>query len=236
MPHINLTGGVRIRLHYTWLVVVVLVAAAVVTQFSTDYPLWHRITMGVAASVLFFLAIIIRECVVNFIAIRRGVTVRKVTLFAIGGVQDVDESTMSPSLDILLAVAGMLINLVVAGIFYIVYTALVRSGSIVVHVLVQWLAFICLMLLFLHFVPVYPLDTGRILRALLWKVTGNYKKVTRITGWIGWCVGLASAIGGVYILVVSQEWFTGGLFLFVGLILQNAVTHSRRQLAEDSPD
>ncbi|MFC1901030.1 hypothetical protein ACFLYN_05500 [Chloroflexota bacterium] len=235
MPYIHLTIGVRIRLHYTWLVVVVLITAAVVTQFSTDYPLWLRIMLGVAASVLYFLAIIIREFVINFLAINKGIVVRRVTLFAIGGVQDVDETSTRPSLDILLAVTGMLTNLVIAGIFYFIYTALVRSGSIVVHVLIQWLAFISLMLVFLHFVPGFPLDMGRILRALLWKATGNYRKMTRITGWIGWSIGLISSLGGIYIMVISQEWFTGVLFLFVGLILQNAVTHSRRQLTENNP-
>ncbi|MFC2069675.1 hypothetical protein ACFLTB_00660 [Chloroflexota bacterium] len=234
-PHLGRIAGVRVRLHYTWLLAVVFITAAVVTQFSTDYPLWQRIMLGVAASVLFFLAIIIREFVINLIAINNGVAVKRVTLFAFGGVQEVDETSTRPSLDILLAVVGMLTNLVIAGIFLILYTALARSGSIVVHVLIQWLAFICFMLTLFHFVPGFPLDAGRILRALLWKATGNYERMTCITGWVGWSIGLISAIGGIYIMVTSQEWFSGALLLSAGLILQNAVTHSRRQLVTNNP-
>ncbi|MFC1920502.1 hypothetical protein ACFLYQ_02115 [Chloroflexota bacterium] len=231
-PHLGQIAGVRVRLHYTWLLAVVAITAAVVTQFSTDYLLWQRILLGVAASVLFFLSIITRESVLNIITIKKGINVRRITLFALGGVQDVNEETTSPSLDIMLAVTGMLTNLVIAGLFLILYTLLARNGSIVVHVLIQWLAFICFMLTLIHFVPAYPLDAGRILRALLWKATGNYRKMTRITGWVGWGIGIISAIVGIYLMVASQEWFSGVFLLCVGLILQNAATHGRRQLAD----
>jgi len=234
-PDVGRIAGVRVRLHYSWLLAVVFITAAVVTQFSTDYPMWLRITLGVASSVLFFFAVLTREFVLNFIATQKGVTVRRITLFPVGGVQDVDKTSINFSLDILLAVAGMLTNLIIAGVFLILYTALVRSGSIVVHVLVQWLAFICFMLAVLHFFPGFPLDAGRVLRALLWKATGNYEKMTRIAGWIGWSIGLTGFFYGIYITMTSQEWFTGFLLIFASLILQNAATHSRRLTIEDNP-
>ncbi len=227
--------GVRVRLHYTWLPAVVFITAAVVTQFSTDYPFWMRVMLGIAASVLFFFAILTREFIINFIAVHKGITVKRVTLFALGGVSEVDRESTRPSLDLLLAVTGMLSNLVIAGIFLILYTALARTGDILVNVLVQWLAFICFMLAIFHFIPGFPLDAGRVLRALLWRATGNYERMTRITGWVGWGAGVVIAIGGVWILVTSQEWFSGVFLLSIGLVLQNAATHSRRNLGENSP-
>jgi Zn-dependent protease len=232
VPYIGRIFGVRLRLHYTWLPAVVLISAAVVTQFSTDYPIWQRITLGIAASVLFLFAIIVRELVLNLISVNKGIRVDSVILFAFGGVQHLDRETLRPSLDILLAVTGMLTNLVIAGIFFILYTALLGSGSIVVHVLVQWLAFIFLMLTFLHFIPGFPLDAGRVLRSLLWKATGDYGLMTRITSWVGWSIGLVLVLGGILLLVMTQEWFTGVFLLSIGLVLQNAATHSRRQAAE----
>ena len=223
--------GVRVRLHYTWLLAVVFITAAVITQFSTDYSLRYRIILGVAASVLFFFGIITREFVLNFIAVNRGITVKRVTLFAFGAVHEVSKESSRPSLDLLLAVIGMLVNVLIAGIFFIIYTAFAGTGHIVVNVLVQWLAFIYLMLTLFHLVPAFPLDMGRILRALLWKLTGNYEKVTRISGWIGWVFGVLVAAGGVWFLVRTQELFTGVFLVCTGLILQNAATHSRRDLS-----
>ena len=67
-PNLSRIFGIRSRLHYTWLVAIILMAAAVATQFSTAYPLWQRIMLGIAASLLFFVAITIREFVLSLVA------------------------------------------------------------------------------------------------------------------------------------------------------------------------
>jgi len=203
--------------------------AAVVTQFSTDYPLWQRIIFGIAASLLFFTAITIREFVLSLIATHRGITVKGVILFVFGGVSQIDKDTTLPSLELLLAVVGILSNLIMAGILYVMYVILVHTGNIIVDVLVQWLAFICFMLALFHFLPGFPLDGGRVLRALLWKATGNYERVTQITSWTGWSIGLLCTIGGILVMIITHQWFTGVFLAFPGLVLQNAATHSRRQ-------
>ena len=218
----------RLRLHYTWLLAVVLIAAAVVTQFSTAYPLWQRIVLGLAACLLFFLAVTIREFILNFIASRRGVPVKNVTLFVFGGLSQIELEDNLPSVETLLAVVGMLSNLIVAGIFYLVYFIMARTGNIIIDVMVQWLAFMTFMLTLFHLLPGFPLDGGRLLRAVIWKATANYKKATIITSWCGWGIGLICIGSGIALMVISQEWFIGGLLILPGLVLQNASTHSRR--------
>ena len=230
-PNLSRIFGIRGRLHYTWLGAVILLTAAVVTQFSTAYPLWQRIILGIAASFLFFLAVAVREFALSFIATRRGITVRRVTLFIFGGVREVDKESTLPSLELLLAVVGMLSNLIIAGIFYIAYFGLSFTGNIIIHVLIQWLAFIYFMLALFHFIPGFPLDGGRVVRALLWKATDDYERGTRIASWIGWGIGIIFTIGGIMILIITQQWFVGILLAFPGLVLQNAATHSRRQIA-----
>ena len=206
-----------------------MIAAAVVTQFSTAYPLWQRIMLGIAASLLFLAAITIREFVLSFIATSKGITVKRVTLFVFGGVSQIAKEATLPVLELLLAMAGMLSNLIIAGIFYVVYLILVHTGNIIVDVLVQWLAFIYFMLALFHFIPGFPLDGGRVLRALLWMATGDYERATRTASWTGWGIGLLFTIGGVLVLIITQQWFVGILLAFPGLVLQNAATHSRRQ-------
>ena len=230
IPNLSQMFGVRIRVHYTWIFTIILMTAAVITQFSTEYPFWQRIMLGIAASWLFFIAILVREFVIGFIATNKGVTVNVITLFMFGGLSQIDKDKTLPSLELLLAVVGMLSNLIIAGIFYVIYFVMAHTGSIIIHLLIQWLAFIFFMLVLFNFIPGFPLDGGRILRAFLWKVTGNYERVTRITSWSGWTMGLLCTIGGIAIMVITRQWFTGILLAFPGLVLQNAATHSRREI------
>jgi Zn-dependent protease len=103
-----------------------------------------------------------------------------------------------------------------------------------VHVLVQWLAFICFMLSIFNLLPGLPLDGGRILRAALWKATKNYEKMTRIISWTGWAIGIAFTIIGIVLTITTRQWFVGMLLALPGLILQNAATHQRRQAGKQS--
>lgn len=234
-PNLSRIFRTRVSVHYTWIIAIILITAAVVTQFSTSYPLWQRITLGVVASLIYFLALIVRQLALNLIATRKGIKVKNYTLFIFGEVPQIDKETTSPALEMLLAMFGWLANLILAGIFYAVYVILASTGSITGHILMQWLAFIYLMLALFHLIPAFPLDGGRALRALLWKLSNNYERTTKITSWIGWGAGLALAAGGVAILVTSQQWFAGLLLIFPGLALQGAATRSRRQLKMDTP-
>ncbi len=202
--------------------------AAVVTQFSVVYPLWQRIALGIVASLLFGVVIAIRQFVLSLVATGKGITLKRVTLFVFGGVSHLPKEDIFPSLELLLAAVGMLSNVIIALIFYILYIVLAHTGNVVVTVLIQWLAFIFLTLALFHLIPGLPLDGGRLLRAFLWKATGNYERVTRITGWVGWGFGLLLTLGGILILIIRQQWFDGIFLAFLGLVLQNASTHSRR--------
>lgn len=227
-------GRPRFRIHYTWLFAIILIPAAVVTQFPATYPLWHRVGLGVVASLAFFLAIVIRDLILGFISARKGVVIEGVTLFVFGGLFRVDSRTTSPGLELLLAACGQLINIIIAGVFSVVYLVLVPTDNIMVDVLMQWLAFIWFMLALFHFVPGFPLDGGRALRALLWRFTLDYVKATRIAGWTSWGIGIVLTAGAIVLLVLTRELFTGIFLVVVGLILQNAATHSRRQVRQSS--
>ena len=223
--------GVRTRLHYSWLAAFVLAIAMVVTQFPEAYPLWQRIILGMVAGLLFFLAICIREFILSFMTIRKGIPLRRVYLFVFGGVPQIAKEATLPSLELLLAVVGLLSNLAIAGVFYGVHLILVKAGNVMVAGLTQWLAFMYSMLALFHFVPGFPLDGGRILRALLWKVIHNYDRATRIASWIGWVIGLLCIVGGILVLIVTRQWFTGLVLVLAGWALERAAAQSRRQAA-----
>ena len=222
--------GIRIRLHYTWAVAFVLITAVVVTQFPEAYPLWQRIVLGIAASLLFFIAVSIREFVLSVIALSKGIPVKRVTLFSFGGVSQIAKEATLPILELLVAAAGLLSNLIIAGMFYGAYLILVTAGSIIIAGLIQWLAFIYFMLALFHFIPGFPLDGGRVLRALLWRATEDYDRATHIASWTGRGIGLISITGGILALVAGQ-WFVAILLAFMGWVLQSAAAQSRRQAA-----
>ena len=220
---------VRLRIHYSWIAVVVFITAAVITQFSTNYPFLQRVVLGAIASCFFLLINVVRMLIITFFAIKKGAIVKSDTVFAIGGVLEIEKTTTFPALELLLAAVGLLVNLFVAGILFSMYWGMASTGSIMIHVFVRWLAFIYFMLSLFSLFPGLPLDGGRILRAILWKATKNYNKTTRIIVWTGWVIGIAFTIAGIVLVITTRQWFDGVLLALPGLILQNAATHQRRK-------
>lgn len=228
-PNLGKILGIRVRLHYTWIIAFGLIAGIVVTQFPEAYPLWKRAVLGVTASLLFFISIGTREIVLDFTAVRKGIPVKNVTLFVFGGISRVAGENTSQALELLLAVTGLLSTLLIAGVFYIIYIILVSAGSILVAGLIQWVAYVIFLLFLFHLIPGFPLDGGRVLRTGLWKATGDYDRATRIASWTGLAIGLLAIIGGIVTIVIGHQWFFGLLLLLMGWVLQSAASQSYRQ-------
>jgi len=231
VPHLGRVLGIRLRLHPTWAIAIPLIIAIVVTQFPEAYPLWQRMILGVAASLLFLAAVSIREIILNFLALSRGIPVKRVTLFAFGGVSQITKQATLPLLELLLAAAGLLTNLIIAGIFYAVHSVLVNTANVMIDGLILWSAYMYFMLALFHFIPGFPLDGGRLLRTLLWKAIGDYDRATGIASWAGQGFGLLLIVGGILLLVLAGQWFNGLVLIFVGWVLYIAAAQSRRQTA-----
>jgi Zn-dependent protease len=220
---------VRVRVDYTWLVALALITAIVVTQFPEVFILWQRIVFGLVTGVLFFVAVSLRQLALVLLAISRGMSIRRFTLFVFGGVFQSSAEFTRPVLERLIAVAGLATNLLMAGVFYGIYVGFVIAGNEVAAGLTEWLGFIYFMLALLHFVPAFPLDGGRLLAAYLWTATGNYFRAIRITSWIGWAIGLIFVGGGILLLALGQQWFIGLMMTLLGWGLASAAGLSRRQ-------
>lgn len=228
-PRLGQIFSVRVRLHYTWIMALFLAIAIVVTQFSEAYPLWQRMLLGLAAGLLFLMSVSIREFILRFLAISKGIPVRRVTLYVFGGTSQLTVEGVLPSLDLLMAVTGLLSNMVIAVVFWGAYLIITKAGNVTFAGLTQWLAFIYFLLTLFHFMPGFPLDGGRALRALLWKTTGNYDRATLIASWVGWGIGFICILGGILLLIVTGQWFTGLLLVLIGWVLMSAASLSRRQ-------
>jgi Zn-dependent protease len=231
VPNVRQFLRANLRLHRGWAIAFILITAVVMTQFPEAYPFWLRAALGITAVLLFFAAVGIREIGLSHLAISRGMPEKRVTLFVFGGVSQVAEEETLPVLELLMGMAGLLFNLIIVGILYGVYSILLNTGSSLVSGLILWSAYLYFMLALFHFIPALPLDGGRLLRALLWKMTGNYNLATAITSGAGLGIGLAFIAGGILLLVLTQQWFNGLTLVFVGWLLQAAATQSRRPVA-----
>lgn len=216
------------RVHYSWYIAIILITIVVTTQFPEAYPLWQKILLGLLGSFLFLMAIGLREVGLYFLAQRRGMVVKKITLFIFGSVNKVSKESALPIMDLLMGMAGIISNLFLAIMFYFIYLALVSTGSIMVASIIQWLAFVCFALTFMHFIPAFPLDGGKMLRAFLWRASGNFEWATRLILQIGWYFWLVVIAAGVVLLFVGDK-FTGFTLIFIGWVLFIAVRYSRRQ-------
>jgi CBS domain-containing protein len=152
-------------------------------------------------------------------------------LFVFGGISLIAKETTAPIVEVLIAAAGLLSNLVISGLFYGVHILLLSVGDVLIAGLSQWLAYIFFLLTLFHFIPASPLDGGRLVRALLWKATGNYDRVTHIIDWAGRGVGFLFVCGGITLLIVTHQWFVGLVLTFVGWVLQSAAAQSHHQAA-----
>lgn len=225
----------RCRVHYTWLLVLILIPWTVSTQYSTETSLVTRAVLGLATAFLFFVTVCLREIVLLMLAIYKGISVKTVTIFVFGGLIQPDYETTSPSHQILLAVSGMLLNFIITGIFYFTNLFFGNDNLEIVGIPLKWLAFFYFTLSLVHIIPVFPLEGGNILRGILWKLTDNIKRATRIAGFSGWAMGFLIMAGGILLAVFTSELFTGLFFTGLGLVIQNAATHGIRH-ARQIPD
>ena len=222
--------GIPLRLHYTWFIIFALVTTSLVLYplVEPPYPpIEQRIILGILTSLLFFASIITHELAHSILAIRNNIPVKEITLFVFGGVSQITKEATRPRAELLIAIVGPLTSLALAGIFYGLHHLLVGLAAS----LMQWLAVINVALAVFNLIPGFPLDGGRIFRALLWQRTHDYHKATSIATKVGQGVAYAFMAGGLALMIFVREWWFSGLwFILIGWFLRNAARASYQQV------
>src|SRR4051812_1382028 len=218
-------AGISIGLHYSWFIIAVLIALSLVQHFHAVDPQWSRTVVWMAAavtSVLFFVALLLHELAHSLVAKARGLRVRAITLFALGGVSQIESEARDAKSEFWIAIAGPITSAVIG--LVLLGTAwpdgwLVAGGHAtpLISVLV-WLGNINILLAAFNMVPGYPLDGGRVLRALVWSVTHNAERATRLAAKVGQVVAFLFILAGLWRFFVGANF--GGLWLaFIGWFL-----------------
>lgn len=218
--------GIPIRINYSWFAVFFLVSwTLAVGYFPSQIPHLSRVqtwTLSLFAAALFFASILFHELAHSYVAQRSGISILQITLFIFGGVAQMAGESRTPRTEMAIAAAGPLASIFLAGMFWGIGTLPELSGENKVLVAVcGFLAMSNGMLAVFNMIPGFPLDGGRILCAILWKLTDNIQKATRITSWIGKGVAVVLMIYGF--LEVLQGYLLNGLWMvFIGVFLQQA--------------
>jgi len=226
--------GIPLRLHYTWFVIFALVTVSLVTNpwIGPPYPpIAQRIILGVLTSLLFFASIVTHELAHSILAIRNKIPVKDITLFVFGGVSQITKEATHPRAELSIALVGPLTSLALAGIFYGLYLLLNVAGQSLAASLTWWLAWINVVLAVFNLIPGFPLDGGRIFRAVVWQKTHDYHRATRIATRVGRGIAYAFIGGGIAIIILSfRYWFDGMWLVFIGWFLNGAARASYQQV------
>ncbi|WP_262282163.1 site-2 protease family protein [Micromonospora sp. MA102] len=218
-------AGVPVGVNWSVLVIFVLIAWALsASQFPRAYPghsVVAYVAAGLAAAVVFFLGLLAHEVAHAVVAKRNGIEVEGITLWLFGGVSELKGEARDPGAELRIAGVGPLVSLII-GLFFgaiAVLLALAGSHGLLLGAL-SWLAGINVLLAVFNVLPAAPLDGGRLLRAAVWKATGDRTKASVVASRAGWVLGAlliglglwqflaGSGVGGLWLALIG--WFLIG--------------------------
>jgi Zn-dependent protease len=222
--------GIPIELDYSWFLIFALVvwtlAAGTFPSEFKNWPTAEYWLVGIATAIVFFLSLVLHELGHSIVARHYGIAVRSIKLFVFGGVSQIETEPPSAKVEFLMAVVGPLVSFALAGVF-------AGLGAVSVTVppllaLAKYLAYINGALGLFNLIPGFPLDGGRVFRALVWGITNNLRRATVIAASLGRLIGFLLILFGGYQIFIGN--FVNGLWIgFIGWFLENAAMSQVRQ-------
>lgn len=245
--------GIEIRVDWSWIFIFFLVTwSLVVGVFPRLHPDWGfglNLVVGLSASILFFSSVLAHELAHSLVARAKGLPVSQITLFLFGGVSNLEREPSSPGDEFIIAVVGPLTSIILGAAF--LFLGGVAAGEFAffgtdaertlsqfgpVSTLLAWLGPINILLGIFNLIPGFPLDGGRVLRSVLWKITNDFREATRYASYAGRGVAWlfiftgVSMILGVRVPVLGTGLIAGLWIAFIGWFLNGIATQSYRQV------
>jgi len=228
--------GIEIGLHYSWFLIAFLIVLSVAGQFSAAHKDWSQgliWSLSVVTALLFFVSLLLHELAHSLVAQAHNLPVKAITLFALGGVSQIEKNPSDAKTEFWMAIVGPITSCAIGAVS--LGAALLcgwtpgKSAATPVVAMLVWLGYINFGLGVFNLIPGYPLDGGRVLRGILWWKTGNADQSTRIATRIGEGVGFAFIALGV-MEVFGGAGLNGLWIAFIGWFLMQAAAESYREV------
>jgi Zn-dependent protease len=212
--------GVPVGLHYSWFVIAWLMTVSVAGEFAGRNSRWDAPTvwaLAVTTTVLFFLCIVLHELAHASVARLSDVPVSGITLFALGGLAQIEKEASTPAKEFWIAIAGPGMSFAI-GFGCLILARAIHPGSpaatpSALAALLGWLAYINVNLALFNLIPGFPLDGGRVLRSIVWAVTRNADRATIVAARVGQAV--ASVFMGLGLFSVLTRGNFSGLWIAI---------------------
>jgi len=239
--------GIKISVDWSWFLVLFLVIfymagsyAELLGEESYDTA---PFLLAVASAVGFFGAILLHELGHAFVAMRHGIRISGIQLWIFGGMARMDRESESPGTEAKVALAGPAVTLAIVVVLTAIGVVTVgwtdfreaaltesRSDASGLLAMIAWLAFINLLILVFNMIPAFPMDGGRVARAIAWKRTGNRTAATRFAANLGRV--LAYGIMGVGLLLIfAGDAFLGIWLALIGMVINGSARGAAMQTA-----
>lgn len=222
--------SIKIGLHYSWLLIALLIIVSLISTFHEQHPQWSYpliFTLAIVTSLLFFISLLLHELAHSVVAKSRGLPVSGITLFALGGVSQIEKEPSDAWDEFMIALVGPATSAII-GLVCLLVAFLIPSGTQALapeRLMLLWLGYINIGLCLFNLIPGYPMDGGRILRALIWWRTGSMDRSTRDAGRVGQTIAILFIIFGI--LSCFHGGGIGSLWIaFIGWFLLQAARES----------
>lgn len=215
--------GIEVDLDYSWFLVLGLLTwMLAVSYYPVEFRNWSQgqyWVMGGVTAVMLFVSVLLHEFGHSVVAIHYGIPVPRITLFIFGGVSQIAQEPESALSEFWIAIAGPVVSILLAVIFGQLETVFVNISPLLA--LAKYLALLNLVLAVFNLIPGFPLDGGRIFRAILWGITRSFQRATTIAAVTGQGFGYFFIFLGVW-QVLSGSIFNGIWIAFIGWYLESA--------------
>jgi len=225
--------GIQVNLDFSWFIVFFLISFTLAEHFYPHYYPGHSFIVywlvGAVSAVLLFASVLLHELAHSLVAIRFGIPVREIDLFIFGGVAMIEEEAPSPKVEFLIAIAGPLCSFSLAFIFFIL--ALIYPFDDLFNGIINYLMWVNFALGVFNLIPAFPLDGGRILRALIW-AKKDLLTATKISSWTGTAFAYLLMLFG-FLSLIQGNLLNAMWYGLLGLFLRTAskVSYEQTKLA-----
>lgn len=223
--------GIPIGLDYSWFLIFGLMTwTLAIGYYPNEFQGWSSTVywlLGAITAILLFGSVLLHELGHSLVALYYKIPVRRITLFIFGGVAQIGAESPTASAEFFIAIAGPVVSFLLGILFSLLKPWLHNFPP--AFALFKYLAFLNLGLAIFNLIPGFPLDGGRVLRAILWGVTQSMRKATIMAANVGRFIAFLFIFFGVWQILIGH--FLNGLWIvFIGWFLDGAASAQIQQL------